>query len=428
MRRVRLAVRGCCLTALVMGSASCTDTRSVFDQLAVDTRCRSSGSAIVERGDDQSALASGWTPKAFEIAARGRYTPPFPGDKDAVGAKVIKLSSIGLSQGDYVGLRTQGGYRAWSGDGNLYSNVGALFRDSRGKALVPSAFGQEEPFEFWSGTNGAYGVMSQDFLVPVNRIATVRVPKGAAELAFSTGDWFVGDNCPPAVTSNYGAYTCPGAKLEVVVSEPNKPAAAAVAFGPPVDDEVPLDRLALPRLDVNAFPEARGYSASPFSTTAAQETDGQWRGNYQLSGWSPRQSKYGAARPTATDPGHKHWGWDIFAPFDTKLIAPVWPAELEYMDIQGYGLSAVLGFKVAGKPYVLIYGHLNRAEGANRTITSAEIIGRAGCSGNAQGPGCSYDLPNGTRLEHVHVGLFRGTAASSGMECDPAIVLNWSIR
>jgi hypothetical protein len=406
---------------------------------ASDPRCRQKPETAPAVPEDPQKPAA-WASKDYDVLARGRYTPPFQDDvvgKDADAVfpgTVVTLAELGLNPGDYVGLRAKGGWLGGKGD-TQHSDMGAVFEDGNGVPLPPANFGQEEPFHFW-GPNGGppYAEVDSDFRVNPNYPIYVRIPKDAQKIAFSASDYWVSDNCPPAVEhgSDASKYDCPGQTFQVTVSEPNRPPSGARL---PVAVEVGEDFGGLIRAGVNPaeFPEAKGFSSSPFATNADPATDAQWRGNYAISGWRPDMSKFRGDRPTL--PSKRHWGWDVFAPFNTKLIAPVWPADLHFMITPpeaAYGSIAVFGFKYHGTPWLLFYAHLNSFEGKDRRITSAEIIGRAGCSGNATGNGCEDELASGGRTNHVHVGLMRiennKYKISDEMACDPAMVLNWTVR
>jgi hypothetical protein len=373
-----------------------------------------------------------WTTRTFPVLVRGMYVPAMAGDA-AVNPTVIELAGIGLAPGDYIGLSAKGGWYAWNGDPNAYHRLGGVFRDKKGSRLKPGDFGQDVPFQFWGNPAGSFGDIPEDFDIPESqdRQTVVRIPKGATQIAFSVGDWWVGDNCPPEVTG-YGAYKCGDAKFEVEVTEPNRPNVEA-ASGPEAiaTDEPDIATLGVKPSDFRSYPEAKSFSASPFATASSSATDGQWRGNYPPRGaWLPNRSKYDQPRPTTTDPKRRHWGWDIFAPYNSKLVAPVWPAELRYTTGNGFGNVAVLAFTWKKKPYWLIYAHLNGPVGANRTITGPEVIAMAGCTQNSDG-GCGMPLRNGTRTDHVHVGLLQvpnqnGNVADSNA-CDPAAVLPWKL-
>ena len=384
-------------------------------------------------GADRTPDRAPWTTRSFPVLVRGMYVPAMPGDTGAVKPTVIALSSIGLAPGDYIGLSAKGRWYAWNGDSNPYHRLGGLFLDNKGNRLAPGAFGQVSPFQFWGNPGGSFGDIPEDFDIPdaQDRQVLVRIPKGATRIAFSVGDWWVGDNCPPAVTGN-GAYTCGDATFEVEVTEPNRPNTAPSMTPESITAGEPdVASLRLKPADIPTYPEAKHFSASPFAETASTATDGQWRGNYPPSGtWLPDRSKYDRPRPTPTDPARRHWGWDIFAPFNSKLVAPVWPAELRYTTGNGFGNVAVLAFTWKKKPYWLIYAHLNGTVGADRTITGPEVIATAGCTQNTDG-GCGLPLRNGTRTDHVHVGFLRvpdphGNVADANA-CDPAAVLPWKL-
>lgn len=412
----------------------CSSSSSDLRVSAVDPRCRQKDETL-HLGADATEVATAtavWTPRSEEVLVRGRYAPPYPGDPK-IAPTSIALSKIGLKPGDYIGLRVEGGWRAWGGDPQAYSQTGAVFRDAAGHFLAPGPFGDQEGFEFW-GEPGPYTSVNEDFAVPNDRSIYVRIPKGASDIAFDAADWIVRDNCPPSVTDMGGQnYDCPGLTYKVRITEPNRPSdkPKAQLVSATLED---LGGRVGTGMDPKTFPEAKGFSAGLVATVADPATDPQWRGNY-TGAWAPQLSKFRAKRPKTT-----HWGWDLFAPFNTRVFAPVWPAELRFIPENtgpnqngGYGNIAAFGFKRNGVPYVLFYAHLNRFEGANRTINEPQLIGFAGCSGNAMSdPTCGSEPDNGARANHVHVGLMRidgkEAVVADAFACDPAMALPWKIR
>ncbi len=418
------------LFTIVATLLGCNSSTSGLMVTAVDQRCRQPKETIQLSAGVSPTV--GWAPRSEDILVRGRYASPYPGDV-TVAPTSIALSKIGLKPGDYMGLRVEGGWRAWIGDSQPYSQTGAVFRDATGRFLAPGPFGDQSRFEFW-GNPGPYVSVNEDFEVPSDRSVYVRIPKGATEVVFNAADWWVRDNCPPSVTDVPGQnYNCPGLTYKVRITEPNRPSAKPKTQMVEAELNDFVDRVGT-GMDPKNFPEAKGFSGSLVATVADPATDPQWRGNYTGS-WAPELSKFRAKRPKST-----HWGWDLFAPFNTGVFAPVWPAELRFISENtgpnqngGYGNIAAFGFKRNGIPYVLFYGHLNRFEGGDRTINESQLVGFAGCTGNANtDPTCSSEPDSGARANHVHVGLMRidgkEAVVADTLACDPAIVLPWKVR
>lgn len=340
-----------------------------------------------------------------------------------MAATTISLSSLGLKEGDYIGLQAQGKWFAWKGDPTPFANLGAVFM-AGSKLLAPGNFGQEQPFAFWDKPgNQPMGVTNLDFTVPEDQEVIVRIPPKATRIAFSVPDWRVGDNCPPPVTGDQG-YNCASTAFGVMVYKPNSPGAALMAPLQAAEEDDAQEQLRLGAIDVTNVPEAKHFSAGPFAAAASAATDAQWRGAYHT--WAPQQSKYGADRGN----GKRHWGWDLFAPAGTRLLAPAWPSQMTVPPHSPtFGNSVVFSFKYKGKVHHIAYSHIQQIVGVERYVQGAEVVALAGCTGNAQGAGCGKAYPNGTRNDHVHVGLFQRTAQPIDVNaCDPASLLKWKIK
>lgn len=340
-----------------------------------------------------------------DVNPRGVYTLRSPRDTRAVAATQVRLSDLGLSPGDYVVLQVEGRFLP---NDTLppTQRLGAVFLKSSTK-IAPGAFGAQG--SYWTPPTLYENIVTdiaQDFEVPASPGVVVRIPKDTTALAFSVGDSFYGDNAP---AGSFG----------VTITKPNQKT-TALTGGPLAKAEPDIREAGLSFRAATDLPTATNFSASQVASTASSETKPQWRGHYP-NGWAPAGSKYKGPRAGGT-----HWGWDIFAPKGSKLVAPVWPAQLTYKRSDSYGLMAIFAFKWKNKPYQIIYAHLDQQIGADRTINGPDEVGIAGCSGNAGGAGCGSPLVGGGRTEHVHVGLFRyAETVTDKSACNPDFVLNW---
>lgn len=155
---------------------------------------------------------------------------------------------------------------------------------------------------------------------------------------------------------------------------------------------------------------------------------GELRGLYGAPGalsWKPEWSAYQSVRP-----GNKiHWGVDIYAPPNTPLVAVV-AGELEFRNQpSGLGLYAALTFSVNDKTYVYHYGHLASAVGGPRTVAKGEVIGKVGCSGNADYSGtCSSNMPGKPfSASHVHFALLPPAGGGAPKRSNPLTPLGWKL-
>ena len=181
-------------------------------------------------------------------------------------------------------------------------------------------------------------------------------------------------------------------------------------------------------------PAARASSlfANPFypsqDSTAVLGKAGELRGLYGTPGgllWHPDWSEYRSARAG----GNKHWGVDIYAPPGTNIVAVV-AGDLSYaQQADGLGLYARLAITVNGNIYTFHYGHLSAQVGAARSVAKGEVIGRSGCSGNADNNQiCSTPVPNKNfSSSHVHFALLPPQSAAAPKRSNPLTVLGWDV-
>ncbi len=376
--------------------------------------------------------AKTWIRTPWPVEPKGVYTKRSLQDQGATDPTAIGIAKdLNLAPGDYVGLQAFGKWY-WGSDtsptGPTSQQLGAVFVDAKGKALAPAKSGQNAAFQTPPTYHGnEWTDIPEDFGVPVDEDVIVRVPAGATRILFGVGDSAYGDN---SKAGNFG----------VMAFEPNRRSGEATSAAGTLrdDDESEIfsqaDIAALLAIDP---PEAKAFSFSLFAGAAGDDTGAQWRGNYGGSGWAPLRSTYAGKRDTS-----RHWGWDIFAPRGSALVAPVWPSYMEVpppkpptSEAGTFGQTVVFAFKVKGKRYLLAYAHLDAVEGAARSISGPEVVGYAGCSGLKPTDlvGCSSRYESGKargmRNTHVHVGLYRdGTIANDQIACDPRTFLNWTIR
>lgn len=177
----------------------------------------------------------------------------------------------------------------------------------------------------------------------------------------------------------------------------------------------------LPGAQPSVFAGAPPAQIDP-AGTVTRFPAGELRGVYG-SRWKPRWSTFGHPRS-----GGGHNGVDIYAPSGTALVAVV-DGQLTFKsgtDGDGLGNRAWLSFRAGGKSLRFIYGHLSAFAGGSRSVRGGEVIGYAGCSGNADYAGdCTKPGACGLTSGHVHLILIDDT---TGQTQDPASALDWRLR
>jgi murein DD-endopeptidase MepM/ murein hydrolase activator NlpD len=180
-----------------------------------------------------------------------------------------------------------------------------------------------------------------------------------------------------------------------------------------------------------AGPKFAGARKSVFTNPLSYPTQGnsvdiskhgEYRRRY-VSGNHPEWSKFWAERPTS-----RHNGIDIYAPVGTPVVA-LCAGGLEMVTgSEGpIGRRAWLRFVYAGAQWRLVYGHLSEFNGASRSVQAGEVIGKVGCSGNADGGGlCSLNPSQGLPSSHLHLSLFLDTAAGV-KPYDPAFCFSMNL-
>ncbi|MGH8224365.1 MAG: M23 family metallopeptidase [Woeseiaceae bacterium] len=160
---------------------------------------------------------------------------------------------------------------------------------------------------------------------------------------------------------------------------------------------------------------------------------GELRGYYDPlkkgKAWRPKSSILGAR-------GNDHKGWDIYAPFfEYPLETPVYAvisgqAEVHSgtMEPDGLGHRIWLSAGTDNNRVRFVYGHLNRFNGrfeaGDREVSKGDLIGYAGCTGNADTHGeCSNAGALNINSGHVHLQFY-----ANGKLADPIPLLGWDLR
>lgn len=362
------------------------------------------------------------TGKFFRVDPKGSYLAP-KGELKCGPPTTIALASIGAVPGDYLSFQTVGSFSAGSAFPNQ-NGLGAVF--AAGNGLRASGdFGQQSPImtpATWP--KNIPTDIAEDFFIPSDAPVLVRIPEGATSVQFSVPDAMFSDN--EDKDGNFG----------VLLGKPNHPKTLTATDeqgaqpSEPVEDWFPEAfralNASLPALAT--WPTATETSVSHTHATGGSHAQPQYRGWYVASGWKPSQSHFDPSGAL----GRKHYGWDIFAPQSSKLVAPIGPARVDVLsNPDGYGNIAAFRFLLGGKKFTLIYGHLESVTAKSGTIVRmGDVVATAGCSGNAAKEMCGKPMKSGGRSDHVHVAAFEGELPSDkkGKPIDPASILRWTIR
>lgn len=135
---------------------------------------------------------------------------------------------------------------------------------------------------------------------------------------------------------------------------------------------------------------------------------GEYRGFFPREGgvWDPSGSYFGGR-------GKGHGGLDIYAPYappplETPILAIAdGTLNCRYGHLQPNALGNRAEIKAPGAKEVFSYGHLSRFEGRSRKeVKRGEIIGYAGCTGNADTEGeCSVGGSCNINAGHLHLSV-----------------------
>lgn len=195
----------------------------------------------------------------------------------------------------------------------------------------------------------------------------------------------------------------------------------------------------LPSLFSERAGEYPQQTTDPVDPTSA----GEYRGYYKSVGeeggrWFPRQSTH---RGRA---GGAHNGIDIYAryapfPRETPILAATdgtFSPVFDDLSPDDVGNRARIETTFDGKSATFIYGHLARFHGGGRKVKKGDVIGYAGCSGNANAAGeCSTVGGCGVTSCHVHLIAAFGSKVSENNgkkktvlnDVNPAELLGWKL-
>lgn len=192
--------------------------------------------------------------------------------------------------------------------------------------------------------------------------------------------------------------------------------------------EKPLAHMFDPTGSANGFPRQ-----TTKALTEGEAFAGELRGYYPGDWWKPKSSRIWG-RGTAEHRAHQ--GWDIYAPyFPFPLETPIYAivsgrVHLKSGTREADGLGNRIFLTPNGKgAKTYIYGHLNRFAGRfkNGEVKQGELLGFAGCTGNADEDcecseiGPKFNLNSG----HVHLQII-GETLTEPSEQIPS--LGWRLR
>lgn len=179
---------------------------------------------------------------------------------------------------------------------------------------------------------------------------------------------------------------------------------------------------------VLASPFARPYPTQNPATTPSAGTAGELRGYYHKSDgsdrWKPSWSTFDHPRS-----GNTHKGVDIYASVGTEVVAiadgyaSLYPVAAPGDEL---GIKAGLTFTGSdGKKYDVLYGHLSAVNGVSRSVRKGEVLGRTGCTGNAEDGTCGTPNTCNGHSSHLHVAVRESAAGSTYL--DPAWLFGWRL-
>lgn len=160
---------------------------------------------------------------------------------------------------------------------------------------------------------------------------------------------------------------------------------------------------------------------------------GELRLYYGVDQLRPKSSTYGCVRMRVVPNDKLHNGVDIYAPafplpHEVPLLAVCdGTITQKFMDQHpnDMGHRVQLSPKGGGTERI-IYGHLSRFEGPERSVKSGDVIGYVGCSGNADNDkSCSNFGSHNITSAHVHFGWMTGIDENT---LDPLQKMGWKLR
>lgn len=183
----------------------------------------------------------------------------------------------------------------------------------------------------------------------------------------------------------------------------------------------PADTPVLPVALVTTTPFTSALYPTQLENPPVLGRAGELRGFYANNRWVPKYSRFMFPRPT----GKLHGGVDIYAPKGTALVAMVAGEAEQRSGANGMGKRVHLRFSRAGVAYRFILGHLDRFEGGERSVAKGDVIGYAGCTGNAaSGQPCLASNRCGKYSTHLHLQLMRDADQKL---LDPLKALQWTL-
>lgn len=183
----------------------------------------------------------------------------------------------------------------------------------------------------------------------------------------------------------------------------------------------PADTPVLPSHLVTTTPFTSAFYPTQVESTPTLGLAGELRGFYASDRWRPKFSRFMFER----QPGYFHGGVDIFAPRSTPLVAMIAGECDQLTNSDPMGKRVHLRFTYAGVKYRFILGHLDRFEGAPRSVNKGDVVGYAGCSGNAGGSQpCLSPNRCGKYSTHLHLQMMRD---SDLQRLDPLKALQWNL-
>lgn len=179
-----------------------------------------------------------------------------------------------------------------------------------------------------------------------------------------------------------------------------------------------------------------GILASPFATPYPTQRPGarpvaglagELRGSYRRSDgvdrWKPNWSGFDHPRS-----GDRHKGVDIYAPVGTDIVAIADGYAVLYPNPRPLDeLGIKVGMTITGSDgikYDVIYGHLSSLNGVSRSVKKGEILGKTGCTGNAEDGACSTPNTCGRHSSHLHIEVRESKPDSQYV--DPLALFNWT--
>jgi len=172
-------------------------------------------------------------------------------------------------------------------------------------------------------------------------------------------------------------------------------------------------------------PFASPYPTQRPGTAPSPGVAGELRGYYRRSDgvdrWKPSWSKFGHLRSGTT-----HKGVDIYARVGTDVVA-IADGYAVFYPTASDDLGIKVGMTITGSDgvkYDVIYGHLSSLSGVTRSVRKGELLGKTGCTGNAEDGTCATTNTCGGYSSHLHVAV---RLTVGGTYVDPVALFNWTM-